>query len=312
MRQLGIRAEITWLPLRAEYAPWTVPIPQAPTWATIAHVNTWLHTRFLPPKLPIVATIHHAVHHPDTRIHKSTARAIYHRWWIAPNERRVLRLSAQVVAVSQFAASSTRQAVLNIPLQVIYNGVDTTSFCPSPASRPSGTPFRLLYVGSWKPLKGVGLLPTILRELGDGFELHYTGGPAAENDKPHMPPNMHDIGRLQGDAAVAKAMQQADALLFPSKSEGFGLVAAEAMACGLPVVAARSTSLEELIIDGQTGILCPIDDAVAFANSIRALCKDSAKRDRLSHAGRARAINQFSEELMLASHLKLYRTLLKP
>ena len=36
----GVRAEITWLPLRAEYAPWTVPIPQPPAWATVAHVNT--------------------------------------------------------------------------------------------------------------------------------------------------------------------------------------------------------------------------------------------------------------------------------
>ena len=36
----GVRAEITWLPLHAEYAPWTVPIPQSPAWATVAHVNT--------------------------------------------------------------------------------------------------------------------------------------------------------------------------------------------------------------------------------------------------------------------------------
>src|SRR5262245_25262936 len=91
LRQRGVRTEIAWLPLRAEYAPWTVAVPQPPAWATVAHVNTWLHTRFLPPHLPVVATIHHAVHHPDARAYKGPTRAAYHRWWIAPNERRVMR-----------------------------------------------------------------------------------------------------------------------------------------------------------------------------------------------------------------------------
>ena len=104
----GVRAEITWLPLRAEYAPWTMPIPRPPAWATVAHVNTWLHTRFIPRSLPVVATIHHAVHHPDASAYKGPLRAAYHRWWIAPNERRVLRQIQRVVAVSQFVAASTR------------------------------------------------------------------------------------------------------------------------------------------------------------------------------------------------------------
>ena len=41
LNQRGIRAEISWLPLRAEYAPWTVAVPKPPEWATVAHVNTW-------------------------------------------------------------------------------------------------------------------------------------------------------------------------------------------------------------------------------------------------------------------------------
>ena len=60
----GIRAEITWLPLRAEYAPWSVAIPQPPAWATVCHINTWLHPRFIPARLPVVATLHHAIHDP--------------------------------------------------------------------------------------------------------------------------------------------------------------------------------------------------------------------------------------------------------
>ena len=61
LNQRGIRAAISWLPLRAEYAPWTVAIPKPPEWATVTHVNTWLHSRFLPKNLPVVATLHHSI-----------------------------------------------------------------------------------------------------------------------------------------------------------------------------------------------------------------------------------------------------------
>lgn len=303
----GVRAEITWLPLHAEYAPWTVPIPQPPAWATVAHANTWLHTRFIPRSLPLVATIHHAVHHPDASAYKGPLRAAYHRWWIAPNERRVLRLAQRVVAVSQFVAESTRHSLLDVPLQVIYNGVDTERFCPGTRQRQPGEPFKLLFVGGWKTLKGVDLLAPILRQLGEGFVLHYTGGPAAAKDKAHMPPNMIDIGRLQGDAAVVAAMQNADALLFPSRSEGFGLVAAEAMACGLPVIAARSASLVEVVADGQTGVLCQPDDVAAFVTATRSLAADHARYARLAQAARLQAVEHFSETTMTNAYLHLYQ-----
>lgn len=302
-----VRAEITWLPLRAEYAPWTVPIPQPPAWATVAHVSTWLHTRFIPCGLPVVATIHHAVHHPDANAYKGPLRAAYHRWWIAPNERRVLRQVQRVVAVSQFVANSARHSLLDVPLQVIYNGVDTERFCPGTRQRQPGEPFKLLFVGSWMARKGVDLLAPILRQLGEGFVLHYTGGPAAQKDKAHMPSNMIDIGRLQGDATVVAAMQNADALLFPSRSEGFGLVAAEAMACGLPVIAARSASLVEVVADGQTGVLCQPDDVAAFVTATRSLAADKARYASLAQAARLQAVEHFSETTMTNAYLHLYQ-----
>lgn len=303
----GVHAEITWLPLRAEYAPWTVPIPQPPAWATVAHVNTWLHTRFLPRNLPVLATIHHAVHHPDASAYKGPLRAAYHRCWIAPNERRVLHHAQRVVAVSQFVADSTRHSLLDVPMQVIYNGVDTERFRPGQRQRQPGEPFKLLFVGGWKALKGVDLLPQILRQLGEGFVLHYTGGPAAEKDKSHMPLNMIDMVRLQDDAAVVAAMQSADALLFPSRSEGFGLVAAEAMACGLPVIAARSASLVEVVADGKTGILCPPDDVAAFIAAVRSLAADRSQYATLAQAARVRAVEQFSETTMIDAYQHLYQ-----
>lgn len=310
LQERGTRAEITWLPLRAEYAPWTVEAPRPPSWANVAHVNTWMHPRFIPSNMPIVATLHHAVHHPDARAYKGTLRAAYHRWWIAPTERRVMRRADKVIAVSQFVADSARQFLVEVPMQMIHNGVDTETFRPGKRERKVDEPFQLLYVGSWMARKGVDLLAPILRELGDGFELRYTGGPAAEKDKANMPASMMDIGRLRDDAAVAAAMQSADALLFPSRSEGFGLVAAEAMVCGLPVIATRGSSLLEVVADGTTGLLCAQDDSRAFANAIRGLAADGARYARFTQAARKRVLDRFSEETMIQSYLGNYRALL--
>ena len=311
LRQRGLRAEITWLPLRAEYAPWTVPVPEPPAWANVAHVNTWLHARFLPRNLPVVATLHHAVHHPDARAYKGVLRTAYHRFWIAPNECRVLRRARKVIAVSQFVADSARQSLVAVPMQVIHNGVDTDVFKPGARLRRSGETFKLLYVGSWMARKGVDLLAPIMCELGGGFELRYTGGSAAERDKVHVPPNMIDIGRLQGDAAVVAAMQDADALLFPSRSEGFGLVAIEAMACGLPVIGTQGTAVAEVIIDGETGLLCQsntIGDCVAAA---RRLAMGKIQRSQMQAAARQRTVESFTFADMVDGHLRLYQQLLR-
>ncbi|MBI1623066.1 glycosyltransferase family 4 protein [Comamonas sp. EJ-4] len=283
----------------------TVPIPRAPSWATVAHVNTWLHTRFLPRSLPIVATIHHAIHHKDACAYKDSLQAAYHRWWIAPNERRILRRAHQVVAVSRFVANSTRHSLLDIPMHTIYNGIDTEQFRPN--KHQLSKHFRLLFVGSWKPLKGVDLLAPIMRKLGSNFLLHYTGGPLAKKDKAHMPPNMIDIGRLPIDKVIA-VMQSADALLFPSRSEGFGLVAVEAMACGLPVIAARNASLSEVVADGKTGVLCQPDDVEAFVSAARSMATNTAQHTTLAQAGRLRALEQFSETAMVDAYMHLYHS----
>jgi len=301
----GLHAEITWLPLRAEYAPWTVPVPPPPAWATLCHVNTWLHPHFIPRHLPVVATLHHAVHDPALRPYKGWLRAAYHRWWIAPIERRVMRRAGCVVAVSRFVADMARQTLCDVPMQVIYNGIDTELFRPGSRVRQPGEPFRLLYIGSWMARKGVDLLAPIMRELGDGFELRYTGGPAAEKDKSGMPSNMHDLGRLSGPEVVA-AMQDADAFLFPSRSEGFGLVAAEAMACGLPVIGTAGTAVDEIVESDVAGILCPRNDVQGFASSVRLLAIDSQLFQAMRGASRRLADAQFSGAVMLNRYTGLY------
>ncbi|HMN19845.1 MAG TPA: glycosyltransferase family 4 protein [Ottowia sp.] len=268
LRQRGLQAEITWLPLRTEYAPWTVPAPKPPAWANVVHINTWLHPRFIPRGLPVLATLHHSIHDPALLPYKGWARAAYHRHWIHRVERATMQRADMVVAVSQFAADTARQHVLDRPMQVIYNGVDTKRFHP-PAVRRLHHPFRLLYVGSWMARKGVDLLAPIMRELGDDFLLHYTGGPAAQKDKAGMPGNMRDLGRIDTEGVI-RAMQEADALLFPSRSEGMPLCLLEAISCGLPVIAVRQTAATELV-DSTVGVLVDRDDVAGFVCAVQHL-----------------------------------------
>ncbi len=305
----GIRTAIDWLPLRAEYAPWTVRTPAPPRWATICHVNTWLHPRFIPCHLPVVATLHHAVHAPSLRRYKGWTRAAYHRFWIAPIERRVLNRADRVVAVSRYAADQAHRTLCNVPIQVIRNGIDIDAFQPGQRARQPHEPFRLLYVGTWIRRKGIDLLAPIMRELGDGFELHYTGGPAAERDKSRMSPNMHDVGHLS-TSQVISAMQHADAFLFPSRSEGFGLAVAEAMACGLPVIASADTAVAELVEDSLTGFLCS-GSLASFVTAIRCLAQDPDLHQSMKAAARKQAL-QFSATQVSNSYLRVYASLAHP
>lgn len=305
LRERGLRAEITWLPHRVEFAPWSIAVPAPPTWANVVHVNTWLHPRFLPKQIPVVATLHHAMHEPELQPYKGLLRSIYHSHWLAPAERRTMLRADSVIAVSMFAAESARRYTLDRPIQVIHNGVDVEKFRPSEQRLPR-RPFRLLYVGKWVPLKGVDLLAPIMRLLGTGFELRYTGGDVYRKDHGQLPANAVKLGRLHGDDAVVAAMQDADALLLPSRSEGFGLVAAEAMACGLPVIATRGSSLTEVIGGGAAGILCSNNDISDFARAVQELASNPSWYTSMSEFARKHAVANFSLKTMIDEYLRVY------
>lgn len=92
---------------------------------------------------------------------------------------------------------------------------------------------------------------------------------------------------FQRDEALARAVAGMDILLNPSTTESFGNVSLEAMASGVPVVAARATGSASIIADGVNGFLCPPDDADAFADRLAAYIADPALR--AAHAAAAQA-----------------------
>ena len=306
LNKRGIRAEITWLPHYAEYLPWLVEKPKAPDWATVAHINTWLYPRFIPSNLPIVATLHHSIHDPELEPYKGFLRTQYHNYWIKNIERKTMQRADKVIAVSQFAASITQQYVFNIPISIIYNGIDTKKFV-SKENNIVNEPFQLLYVGSWIVRKGVDLLAPIMNELGEDYVLYYTGG-ATVNNQVNTPSNMIDVGRLNQEKII-HYMQTVDALIFATRSEGFGLVVTEAMACGLPVISSASSSIPEIISNGMTGFLCETNNVQSFVYAIRKLKESNELQAVMSTTARHQAEQKFDISLMIQQYIETYEAL---
>jgi len=306
LRARGIRAEITWLPLRAEYAPWTVPVPKPPDWANIVHVNTWFPVRFLPRSLPVIVTTHHNVHDPLLRPYLSLAQRLYHRLWIKVVEATILNRATHVVAVSHFTAASISKTFGIKCVQVIHNGIGLHGpFQPKWNPSPH-RPFRLIYLGNWSKRKGSDLLGRIMEELGNNFELRYTAGQKGKAPK-KLPSNCMSLEKLTSSEDVARALRQSDAMLFPSRLEGFGLAPLEAMACGLPVIATHSSALPEVVEHGVTGLLCPQNDIRAFAEAARTLARNTDLWNLMCRNARLRAERLFDLNRMIDRYVELYR-----
>lgn len=117
---------------------------------------------------------------------------------------------------------------------------------------------------------------------------------------------VHWLGLVQDPASL---MQASDLFLLATVGEAFGLVLAEAMACGVPVVGSRSGSLPEVVADGVTGLLATPLDPKAFADQIELLARNPDERKRMAAAAVERVKENFSVELVVENTLKIYDSL---
>lgn len=115
---------------------------------------------------------------------------------------------------------------------------------------------------------------------------------------------------LGNQEQVVPVLSAADVMLLPSQQESFGLAALEAMACGVPVVASRTGGLPEVIIDGETGFLCPVGDVEAMAERVLQLLTDDALYRQLQYAGAARVRQHFCASRVVPQYEALYAAVL--
>lgn len=307
LERAGIRVEITWFPHYTEFAPWLVAVQQPPAWANIIHVNSWFHPRCIQLRsLPVVVTCHGCVHDSVLLPHKSFLQALYHRFWVRRVEGMEFRGGAAITAVSEYTAKKIKQMFTISEVKVVPNWIPDESFDYRDRSSPEPI-FRLLYIGSWSRRKGADLLVEIMRGLGDGFELHFTGFPPSRAE---LPSNMKPLGWTTDSAVVRGWISSSDALLFPSRMEGMPLAVLEAMACGVPVIASDAASLPEIVQDGVNGFICAVDSPIEFIDAVRRMKNQSHWWAQARLAAHEAVRQRHSEHSAVQAYLEVYEAVL--
>jgi len=292
-----------------QYFPWRLRLSRPPPDVDITLTNSWNGFAFARSgKLVVVE--HLCLFDPALDPYRNFAQSVFHHGMVKAFVRWSFKAADAVVTVSNYTANAVQEAFPGIEPEAIHNGIDVEHFCPSASSEPAehNERIELLYVGNLSRRKGADLLPGIMRQLGDGYVLRYTAGLRPGEDFADAA-NLVPVGTLHGQDLV-DAYRRADLLIFPSRLEGFGYVAVEAMACGTPVVAADSSSLPEIVADPTTGRLCPVDDTACFVTRIRELADNPQQLAASGETGRERAVKLFSIDNMTKSYIALFERLL--
>jgi glycosyltransferase involved in cell wall biosynthesis len=206
----------------------------------------------------------------------------------------------------------SRMGVGRDRISVVPCGVDATRFTPGDALVPG----RLVSVGRLVPRKGFQTTIEALASL-PGTELLVAGGASSIDDDAHAASlrsfagDMGVADRVRLLGAVSRVdmpalLRSAEAVVCTPWYEPFGIVPLEAMACGVPVVAAAVGGLTDTVVDGVTGRLVPPRDPSALATTLADLLATPANRGRLGRAGRQRACRRYSWDRVAAETVRVY------
>jgi glycosyltransferase involved in cell wall biosynthesis len=242
----------------------------------------------------------------------------YHNRWLGGPLTLPLRLLAGRARASIAVADAVRDSltvhgVRPEPLVVIRNGIDPSVYSPRPVRQPG--PFTLLFIGRLTEEKGIPLLLEAVTALEASEKLPLRlliagDGPLRPDVEAAARRSGSSIEFLGPQSDVLPVYHQADAVLMPSRSEGLPMAALEAMACALPVVAARVGGLPELVADGETGVLLSPGSVSELVRACRDLADRPGHAAELGRAGRQRVERQFTETGMLEALAKVYREVL--
>lgn len=237
-------------------------------------------------------------------------------------ERQIARDSAQVIATCRDEVCElARLRVPRSSVSVVPCGVDTASFQPDGPAASRGRRSRLLVLGRLVPRKGIDTAIAALARL-PGTELVVAGGP----DRAALPADSEyqRLSTITADHGVADRViftgavprpevpaliRSADLVLCTPWYEPFGITPLEAMACGIPVVAASVGGLTDSVVHGGTGLLVPPRDAAATAEAAAVLLADAGLRTVFGRAGLHRVRRWYSWPRVAAQTEHVYARL---
>ncbi|GIW25238.1 N-acetyl-alpha-D-glucosaminyl L-malate synthase BshA [Meiothermus sp.] len=236
--------------------------------------------------------------------------------------QHAVRTSDAVTAVSQSLAQDARAKLgVEREIEVIYNWVDPERFKPNrdPTYRARfAQPEEaiVMHVSNFRsvkrPLDALRVFAGIAERM-PARMLMIGEGPLRQ-EAIELAHELEIAGRVQfleSTPGIEKFMSVADLFLLPSEQESFGLVALEAMASGVPVVASRVGGLPELIEEGKTGLLRPMGDVQGMLEASLEILQNRTRRRNMGEAARARAIERFRPEVVLPRYLEVYEKTLE-
>jgi glycosyltransferase involved in cell wall biosynthesis len=224
---------------------------------------------------------------------------IYGAEWANPTWNRKLTAvvaarAHRIIACSSYTRRLCMDATGRTDIAVLSPGVDHGRFHPSLRNSECRDDPIVLFVGAMHPRKGADVLARAIPLLNDLPARFIFAGPSGP-----LEPEVRSIisgsgvqdrvefrGQLSSEE-LPHVLAEADIFVFPTVwgTEGFGMIAAEAMACGVPVVASRIAAIPEVVLDGETGLLVEPGDPADLASKLRLLLGDPARRRCLGRAG---------------------------
>lgn len=195
-------------------------------------------------------------------------------------------------------------------VEVIPNGVDAQFFTPAFEARVSGDACRVLFVGRFQEQKNLMFTLERLAAVHSGYPLEVTfvgGGPLrSELEEKARVLNLPVRWRgWLGKDDLRQEYRRADFLVNLSLYEGMPNVVMEAMACGLPVVVSDGPGHGELVCDGVTGYLCPLNDVKRIEQVMTQLATDGVLRQRIGQKAAEEMRTRFTWENCALSYLRL-------
>ncbi|HEV7894023.1 MAG TPA: glycosyltransferase family 4 protein [Pyrinomonadaceae bacterium] len=242
--------------------------------------------------------------------------------------RRALSNVSRVIAVSEAVARALRATKVFDPekIRVVTNGIDLRRFEEARAAferedverGDAQRPLRIGIVGELSEVKNqedfVRAAALVAEEFAGRVEFLIVGEEAAASgeyrarlekliNELRMTESVRLLGRRDD---IAPLIASLDVLVSASRTEAFGMVLVEAAACGVPAVATATEGAREIVNDGVTGLLVPIDDARALALSVASLLKDESLRHSLGSHAREVARERFGLERMVDETERVY------